>query len=86
MVKYKDDKIIIITFIVALLFLAVSLLINTSKSCDVNIDYDVVVDTNTTGIIPNVAQIKLACYKLCVNELKGRDNMQKNCFDKCDGL
>jgi len=82
----KMDNIIMIAFIYALLFLAVSLIINTSKSCDVSIDYDVTVDTNSTGVGPNIVEVKLACYKMCIEELKGRERDFNNCLDKCEAL
>lgn len=80
----KQDTLMMIAFMAVLLFLAVSLLINTSKSCDVNIDYKVSVDTNSTSY-PNVAEVKLACYKLCLDQLRGSDYLN-DCLDKCEVL
>ena len=82
----KTDTIIMVAFLCGIIYLATALLINTSKSCDVNIDYKVTVDANATSTIPNISEIKLACYKLCVDELKNSDYTFKMCLDKCEKL
>lgn len=82
----KQDTIIMIAFLCGIIYLGTALLINTSKSCDVNIDYDVSVDSNSTGITPSISEVKLACYKLCVDELRANDYKLKMCLDKCEKL
>lgn len=67
-------------------FLAVSLLINTSKSCDVHIDYDVTVSEKTNNTYVNLAEVKLACYKLCAEELRQDSSLMRVCFQKCEVL
>ena len=81
----KQDNLMFGLFIIALVFVGVSLLINTSKSCDVKIDYNVKVNpiNNVTASLP---EIKLACYKLCAEQLRYDDSLMRNCFEKCEEL
>jgi len=85
MKKTTQETITEIIFIIVLIFVGVSLIINSTKSCDVYIDYDVTVDsiTNNTG---SITEIKLACYKLCVDELKNNYDLMRDCLDKCERL
>ena len=73
-----------IAIIITFLFVGAGLFYNASKACDVNIDYKVTVDpsSNSTG---SLAEIQLACYKLCVEELR-TSSMMGECLDKCEGL
>lgn len=82
----KVNKVLMFAFIGVLLFVGVSLIINTSKSCDVHIDYDVTANSkaNLTGV--SLAEVKLACYKLCAEELRGDSYLMNNCFNKCEAL
>tara|TARA_Y100000310_G_scaffold28835_1_gene27455 strand:- start:742 stop:996 length:255 start_codon:yes stop_codon:yes gene_type:complete len=82
----KQDNIITIAFIIALFFVAFSLIINTTKSCDVNINYNVTKDINSTSSDLSMAEIKLSCYKLCVEELASASSTMRDCLDKCEGL
>ena len=72
MAKTKwEENLFIIIFTMGLIFVGISLIINTSKSCDVHIDYDVSIKDNETIAESEIVQIQFACYKLCVEELKG---------------
>lgn len=74
---------IFIAFVIALFYTGTALFFNSSKSCDVSIDYDVNV---SSGIAPSISEVKFACYKLCLENLKQTDTLMNNCFKSCDGL
>ena len=82
----KTDTIMMIGFMFVLGFLAVSLLINTSKSCDVHIDYDVTVSEKTNTTNASLAEVKLACYRLCTQELRQDSSLMRVCLEKCEVL
>ena len=82
----KTDHIVMLAFMGAIIFVGVSLLVNTSKSCDVHIDYDVTVGQRLDGTNATLAEVQLACYKLCVEELKHQDYLMRDCLDKCENL
>lgn len=77
------DKLEGIGLIIVIMFLAISILINSSKSCDVNIDYDVTTNINSTR--PAIAEVKLACYKVCIETLHDT-SLTKTCLNKCEQL
>jgi len=81
----KQETMMMIGFMAVLLFLAISLLFSTGKSCDVYIDYDVTVDSNETSKAPNIAEVKLACFKLCIEELR-TNSLLDDCLEKCEDL
>lgn len=87
MIEGIFDRILVIVFIGSIIFLGVSLLVNSSRSCDVSIDYDVSVDGVVNGSgSPVLSEVKLACFKLCLDELRGSDTKYYNCMDACGGL
>lgn len=79
-----EDKIKDYLFSAALLFVGISILINSFQSNDVYIDYNVSVSENSTGA--NLQEVKFACYKLCVEELSHDSNKMETCLDKCELL
>jgi len=81
-----EDKYVMIGFIIALLILAASIGFNSIKACDVNIDYDVTVDPKINGTSRSIAEVKLACYKMCIDNLRRSDTLQRFCFNKCEVL
>ena len=83
----KTDTVIMLAFIGAIVFLGVTLLINTSKSCDVNIDYKASFGSENNATTSSLAEVKLACYKLCLENL-GQNNygIMDKCLNKCEGL
>ena len=85
MSKKLNDIVIPAAFTVAMIFLGVSLIINTSKSCDVSIDYKVTVDSFNNSSAPNIYEVKLACYKLCAEEFKNMNYLEQ-CMDKCEAI
>lgn len=80
----NNDKIGFYALIIVLLILAISLFYNTTKSCDINIDYDVTVDQKNMTSFPNLAEVKLACYNLCIKEVS--PDYLRLCLEKCEKL
>ena len=81
-----QELFVMIGIMAALVFVGVSLVINSYKSCDVSIDYDATVDGLTNETYANLAEVKLACYRLCITELYNDNSMQSKCLDKCEKL
>lgn len=73
-------------FLLVLLYLATSLFFNSFQSCDVHIDYDVSIDSNESLSNLQGSEVKLACYKLCIDELKTQQIKFNICMDKCEVL
>ena len=82
--KIGFDNWVAIGFIFTLVFLGITLLINTSKSCDINIDYKPTFEGNINTSFTILPEIKLACFELCMKEIRDY-NQQKLCFEKCEG-
>ena len=82
----KRDTMMHIGIMIVLAFLAISLFYNASKSCDVIINYKVSVDSAGNSTTPNLPEVQLACYKICVEELRGDSSMMRTCLDKCEAL
>ena len=72
-------------FLAVLIFVGIGLFFNAAKSCDVNIKYDLIPTTNNTSPIA-IAELKLSCYKLCIEQIKGNTALQTTCFDKCEKI
>ena len=81
----NEKRIIEIGFIIVLLILAGALIFSSFKACDVNIDYDVTVDSFSNNTQVNLPEVKLACFKLCMEQLKGSNSFE-DCLEKCEGL
>lgn len=88
--KMKQDFWMMLGFMAVLLFVGISLLINTSKSCDVYIAYNATVDSINSNLnltnSPNLAEIKVACYKMCIDQLHGDSSLLMTCLNKCENL
>lgn len=84
----KSDIIIGLALMGTLVFVGAGLFYNASKACDVNIDYDVTVDSNVSNNFPNIAEVKLVCYKLCLENTDTFDggSLQRDCMGKCEAL
>lgn len=82
----KSEIGMLAVFMIVLIFVGISLIINTSKSCDVNIDYDVTVNPKINSSSASLAEIKLACCKLCLDELRSDSSMMRICLEKCEAL
>ena len=83
----EDNSLIIVILIITLLYLGTSLFYNTSKSCDVVIDYDATINgvNSTNATLP---EVKLACYKICIDSsvIRQSNIRLNNCMNKCECL
>jgi hypothetical protein len=87
---HLNDTLMSIGLIAVLLFLAVSLLINTGKSCDTNIQFIVVGSNETLGndTVSNqtLLNIKYDCTKICIDKFYSGGSAIKDCWNQCNSL
>ena len=90
--KMKDDSpIITIAFIVALLFVGGSLIYNTSKSCDMTMQFIVLGANNETLSNQTVGnqsllEIKYDCTKICIDKFGSQYSYISDCWKQCNSL
>lgn len=77
--------------VAVLLFVGVSLLINTSKSCDTTMQFIAIGPDNETISNESIGNgtvlgIRYECTKLCMNKFYDNSYKLKDCWEQCNKL
>lgn len=88
---HLNETLMSIGLILVLLFVGVSLIINTSKSCDTYMQFILLGADNETQLnlsLSNqtVLEIRYACTQICINKFYSDSYDLRNCWEQCNGL
>lgn len=83
--NFIKDTLLMIIFICAIIFLGISLLINTGRSCDTTTNFLVLEDANLTN--QSLSILYFDCVKFCSDRYAGQGiSSTTNCYNQCDKI
>lgn len=83
--KWVSDNLMVWVIVATLIFVGVSLLINTGRSCDTTNNFVVLDDANMTN--QSLSQLYFDCVKYCGDKFAGLGmSSTTNCFNQCDKI
>lgn len=83
--KWLMDNLFMLVIVPVLIFLGISLLINTGKSCDTTTNFLVLQDANLTN--QSLSILYFDCVKFCSDKFAGQGmSSTSNCYQQCDKI
>jgi hypothetical protein len=88
---HLNETLTALGLIAVLLFVGVSLIINTGKSCDITMQFIVLGANNETlsnDTIGNqsLLEIKYSCTKICIERFENQYSYINDCWKQCNSL
>lgn len=79
---WSQDNLMMCAMIGALIFVGISLLVESSRSCDSTNNFVVLDDANMSN--QSLSQLYFDCVKYCGDKFSGSQGSKTECFRQCD--